>query len=158
MSSQSARSRTVALIGSDNTPTWFPASTPLTGILTSTNTKVIGTDTLFRDEINAGDFLVNASNIARKVQSVVSDTELLLELEFDSDLSGATCVRVKNQEIRHLRVIFITNPGEIKAASQDTVQAWPATTEWKTPETLDTYHEPYFVDPGAGGAYVIETI
>jgi hypothetical protein len=155
MPQQSARVKTYSLAGT--TPTWFPNATSITGTLTSANTRVIGTGTSFKSEIKAGDFLVNSSNVARKVHDVVSDTELTLELEFAADLNGATCVRVENQVLRHLKVWFITNAGTMKCASQDTAAAVPASYDWST-QSDDTYQEPQLVTPGAGGAVVLETI
>ena len=72
MTLQSSKTRTYAISGA--TATWFPSATALAGTLSSQNITVTGTGTAFRTKIKAGDFLVNASNIARKVHSVESDT------------------------------------------------------------------------------------
>jgi hypothetical protein len=155
MTTQSSRTKTYALNG---TATWFPAASTLTGTLTSENITVRGTGTAFKTEIKAGDYLVNSSNIARKVHAVESDTLLTLDLHFDSDLSGATCSRVENEVLRHLKVIFITDAGAMKCASQDTAAVVPAGFVWETPDSMGSYKEPQLVDAGAGGATVLETI
>jgi hypothetical protein len=152
---QSSRAKTYAL--ADGTPVWFPAASALTGTLTSENIKVIGTGTAFKGKIKEGDFLVNSSNIARKVAAVESDTLLFLEEAFGSDLAADTCRRVENQILRGLKVIFTTNPGAMKCASQDTEAAWPAAVVWES-QIDAVYQEPLLVNPGAAGAFVIEII
>ncbi len=138
---------------------WFPAATVMTGTISTTNTRVTGTGTLFRSEMNMGDYLVNSSNIARKVLNIISDTDMILSSAFPVDLSGATCTRARNQVLRRLEVEFITNAGTIRNADQDTAGDWPAGGDnYDTSETLDTYLVPIFVTPGAGGARVIEAI
>ncbi len=152
---QSSRAKTYAL--ADNTPTWFPAKATLAGTITTLNTKVTGSGTSFRTKIKEGDYLVNSTNIARKVATVESDTVLFLEEKFVTDLVADTCSRVENQVIRGLKVIFTTNAGTMKCASQDTPAAWPAAVIWES-QIEGVYQEPQLVTPGAAGAFVIEII
>lgn len=150
---QSSRAKTYAL--ADNTPVWFPASAALTGTITTKNTRVEGTGTSFKGKISAGDFLVSSTNIARKVDNVESDTILYLTEAFGTDLVGDTCKVVENEVIRGLKVIFTTNAGTMKCASQDTPAAWPAAVLWES-QIEGVYQEPQLVTPGAAGAFVIE--
>jgi hypothetical protein len=155
MTAQSARVKTYAISGA--TPTWFPTNTALTGTISTFDTRVIGVGTAFKTEINAGDFLIDSVNIARKVHCVESDTEMQLEAPFSSNLAAETCTAVQNEKIRSLVVLFTTNAGTIKCASQDTPAAWPAAQQWAF-YGEDVYQEPQLVTPGAAGGFVIEMI
>lgn len=156
MTNQSASVKSYSITGA--TATWFPENTDMTGTISTTNTRVTGDGTLFRSEMNRGDFLVDSNNVARRVLDILSDTDMILEAVFSSDLSGATCTRVRNQVLRRLEVNFITDAGNIRSADQDTDAAWPAGVPYDTSETLDTYLTPILVTPGSGGARVTEVI
>lgn len=135
------------------TATWFPTNRALTGTLSSASVSVTGTGTAFRTEVSPGDYIINASNQARKVQRVESDTELVLELAFTVDLSGATCTKVQDYKIKYIYTVFNTNAGEVRAADQDTGAVWPAATIWKSPYIAEGM-TPQLITPGAGGATV----
>lgn len=109
-------------------------------------------------QVKAGDFLVNSLNIARKIERVEDNTLLYLTQAFDTPLSGSTCRRVENEVLRHLKVVFITDVGTVKCASQDAAANVPAGFIWETPDSMSSYKEPILVDAGAGGATVLETI
>ena len=141
-----------------STATWFPAATALTGTLTSTGIRIVGTGTSFRTQINVGDYLVDATNIARRVVDVVDDNLLRVDSAFVAPLVAATCTRVRTLVCRQLSVIFDTNNGTIKEATQDTPVTWEAGIEFKTPSSTQSYMTPICFTAGAGGGYVTETI
>ena len=66
-----------------------PASTTWTGTISSTGKIVTGSSTLFTTEIQRGAWVWSvAGHEVRKVVDIVSDTELILDSAFSSDLSG----------------------------------------------------------------------
>ncbi len=106
---------------------WLPISTALTGTLTSTGKKVVGTDTLFLTEISIGDYIVNETTQETAiVHKVETDTLLHLVAATTTALSTATCKRIRPGGIKKATITFAgTGPGTIRGVDQATGGTWP---------------------------------
>lgn len=72
-----------------NTDDTAPASTEGTGTYASSGTRVTGTTTTFTTEVSEGDYLVSdTEKTVRKIKKVLSDTVLVLEEAFPSNVSA----------------------------------------------------------------------
>jgi len=80
----------------------FPISTALTGTVTDAGpARLIGTGTLFTDELQVGEWIYIAANTeCRQIKHILSDTELVLDQAFAAAVSGATPRRVPRQTWR----------------------------------------------------------
>ena len=72
----------------------IPVAKTKTGTIQSTGVNVRGTGTLFRSEIEEGDYLYNGDAAVRKVLHIISDTLLVLEKGFASDVAALTALKV----------------------------------------------------------------
>lgn len=147
MSGQSIRLKTFSI----SSPTWFPATQSVSGIVSSSDVLITGTSTTFTSQISAGDWLVNIStNEAHKVMNVISDTQLELESAFTAPLSGSTVAKIKDKTVKYLYAVFITASGTIRGVTQSSSSAWPVNIPWPSP-SYDDFMEPILITPGGGG-------
>ncbi len=102
---------------------WFPTpSDNLTGTLTSSGKSVVGTGTLFRTELNVGDYLLNpTTDDVSKIHSIQDDTHLMLFTAMTTTLAADTCKRMRANTIKQLIIAFAgTGPGTIRSVDQAT--------------------------------------
>jgi hypothetical protein len=136
---------------SSDAKAWYPTpSANLTGTLTSTGKTIKGTDTLFRSELSPGDYLLNATaDELQKVARIESDTLLYLDAALTTPISGATCKRIKNDNMKAMQIVFTTANGTIRGASQASGGAWPFGQVWRMKK--DGGIDPQLVTPSGGG-------
>lgn len=65
----------------------IPLSTPAAGTIISQGPNVRGTNTLFLSQLREGQFL-HAKNVTRKILHIISDTLLVLESGFPTDIAS----------------------------------------------------------------------
>jgi len=66
----------------------IPLSTPAPGTIISTGPNVRGTNTLFLSTLREG-YYIHAKNVVRKILHIISDTLLVLESGFPTDITSA---------------------------------------------------------------------
>ena len=76
----------------------IPLSSPKAGTITSQGLNVLGNGTTFKTDVQEEDYL-HANNVVRKVRHVISDTLLVLEQAFPSDISSAHGLRVCRPQV-----------------------------------------------------------
>ncbi len=89
----------------DNVKDTFPQSASLTGTITKANngSLIVGTGTLFTDELETGQWIyIAAINEFQQIRSISSDTELYLYKPFVGAVSGATPRRVPRQSYKSI--------------------------------------------------------
>lgn len=95
----------------------IPLSHPANGTIVSQGTHVRGTGTSFLSDIKEGYFL-HAKNVVRKVQHVISDTLLILEGGFPTDIAspgeGLRFIKPNNY-----RSIYVKSTGSADATLQE---------------------------------------
>lgn len=65
----------------------IPLSTPKAGLIFSQGVNVRGTNTTFLNDVRVGDF-IHAKNVVRRVRDVISDTLLILDGGFPTDIAS----------------------------------------------------------------------
>lgn len=65
----------------------IPLSTPMAGLIFSQGANVRGTGTSFLSQVKEG-YFIHAKNVVRRVRSVISDTLLVLEGGFPTDIAA----------------------------------------------------------------------
>ncbi len=93
---------------------WHPATDILTGVsVSSFGKKVTGDGTLFHSEVTAGAWLVNTnSGEARRVKYIYTDTELVLEKAFSSDLVGQPVEFISSDAAKMIYLLIINKSGD----------------------------------------------
>lgn len=137
---------------SSTSKAWYPTpSGNLTGTLTSTaGCKVTGVGTLFSTELSVGDYLLNATtDDVQKIERIESDTILALAAAMTTPLSGTTCKRIKNNNMKGIQVCF-TGAGTIRGASQAAGALWPPLVVWK--QRIEGGIDPQLITPSGGGS------
>jgi len=90
--------------GNTNGKLYFTTSAPqATGTVTGTaGSRVLtgNSDTIFREQIRVGDTVTTTAKESRKVVSVVSDSELLLDYPLNVGFSGALYINSQNLKIK----------------------------------------------------------
>jgi hypothetical protein len=89
----------------DNVKDTFPVSAALTGTITKANdgSLIIGTGTLFGDELENGQWIyVAAISEFQQIERIISDTELRLYKPFVGSVSGATPRRIPRQTYKSI--------------------------------------------------------
>ncbi len=139
---------------------WFPTpSADLTGTLTGPGKYIVGTGTLFKSELNPGDYLLNpTTDDVSKIHSIQDDTHLMLFTAMTTALSGTTCKRIKDHTIKKATIVFAgTGPGTIRGVDQATGGGgtWPVNVPNDTLES-DGGVRPFLVTcPAATTGHII---
>jgi len=131
---------------------WYPTpSGDLTGTLTSTGKTIKGTGTLFTSQLSPGDYLLNAdADEVEIIERIDSDTLLTLRAALTTPITGATCKRIKNDNIKAMQVVFTVANGAIRGASQATGGTWPFGVVWRMKKEGGI--DPQLITPSGGGA------
>jgi hypothetical protein len=79
----------------------IPAAVQISGTITSSGNRVVGTSTKFTTELFKGDYIYNTTaattSAVRKVLHILDDTHLILESGFPSDVSGINTYRTRGK-------------------------------------------------------------
>ncbi len=136
-----------SIVGTKET---IPVSGAGTGTIETKGTGVVGTNTLFRSEMQAGSWLVDLTQDEyRKVISVESDTFARLSNPFTVDISALTTpdiIAKTTLSIRELSVIAVVTDGVLDGT---TLQAGQGTSLIKTGDSKgdDSSHvDPFIAD------------
>jgi len=100
----------------------IPVARTLTGTISSASSNgyyvVLGVGTSFLSEVQVDDFIYDGDVSLRKVISVISDTQLILEHSFPSDLSGVALKVCKPQIFKKVQA---KSTGTVDAKLQETI-------------------------------------
>jgi hypothetical protein len=79
----------------------LPTAVQITGTITSTGTRVVGSSTLFTTQLKQGDYIYNTTaatlSEVRCVKHILDNTHLILESAFSVDVSAINTYRVRGQ-------------------------------------------------------------
>lgn len=118
------------------TDTLVPAPTTLTGTVTSAGKTLTGSGTLFTTELSSGAWVWNAAqHQVRRVLTVNSDTELILDSSFSAELSAAALNVVTAEDAKAMH-IKITNTGGLATTINNVAFASGASEEFGNKSNL----------------------
>jgi hypothetical protein len=92
----------------------IPVSSFKAGTIITQGTMVRGTGTTFKADVQEEDY-IHASNVVRKVRSVISDTLIELEGAFPTDISVAVGLRICRPQVYNS--IYAKSTGDADATS-----------------------------------------
>lgn len=90
----------------------FPRSSALTGTISAVNglnKKIVGSGTSFKTELTEGEWIfVAAEDEVRKIENIVSDTELTVRQGFTNGFTGATGKKTPRSAYRSVSFLVDT--------------------------------------------------
>lgn len=121
----------------------FPRAAAGTGTVTSYNNRLVGVGTAFLTEAKVGTYIYIKDQYAfRKVKSVQSDTELIIDRAFDTPLSADSFHVTPNTKYTELSVRVI-GAGAAKfdgvSFAQGDIQTWKSPEQQKKIHPVDIY-------------------
>ena len=106
----------------------FPRSSAGTGTVTSYNNRLVGDGTSFLTEVNVGAYIYIQDQYAfRKVVTIMSDTELIIERAFDTPLSGDSFRITPDSGYREISLQVISSTAakfDGVSFAQNQIQTW----------------------------------
>jgi len=139
----------------------IPASTALTGTVTTSGIYVKGSSTLFKTQLQKGSWIYDAAqNEVRKVVSVNGDSDIDAQIThaFSADLSAVALVVVKRTDLNIRELSFYADATDAKIEAI-TLKAGVSVNYGKTGDSKDNFKN--FIDPvivDATGTTVYVTI